>query len=192
MHMPECFRKMSEDEFFDFCMANQDLRIERTAEGDLVVMPPAGGETSISNAEIAGQLGAWAKTDGSGRGFDSSTGFTFPNNAVYSPDVSWILKSRWKSLPRTERERFAHICPDFMIELKSAFDSMPFIEFKMEEYVAHGARLGWLIDLDRRRVHVYRPNRAAVILDGISSVSADPELSGFTLDLGEIWDPDAE
>ncbi len=151
-----------------------------------MVMPPAGGETSISNADIAGQLGAWIETDGSGRGFDSSTGFTFPNKAVYSPDVSWILKSRWKRLPKTDRQRFAHICPDFVIELKLTFDSMPFIESKLEEYVAHGARLGWLIDLDRRRVHVYRPNRAVEILDGVSSVSAGPELAGFTLKLGEI------
>ncbi|MGA2601934.1 MAG: Uma2 family endonuclease [Bryobacteraceae bacterium] len=190
--MPECFRQMSEDEFFEFCMANRNLRIERTAEGDLVVMPPAGGETSISNANIAGQLGNWAEVDGTGCGFDSSTGFTFPSKAVYSPDVSWILKSRWKSLPKTDRQRFAYICPDFMIELKSAFDSMPFIESKMEEYAAHGARLGWLIDLELHRVHVYRPNRAVVILDGVSAVSADPELPGFTLELGEIFDPDAE
>ena len=192
LHMPERLRQMSEDEFFEFCVLNRDLRIERTAEGDIVIMPPAGGETSGSNSSIIRQLGNWALVDGTGKDFESSGGFTLPNKAVYASDASWILKSRWKSLPKADRERFAHICPDFVIELKSAFDSMPFIEFKLEEYVAHGARLGWLIDLELRRVHVYRPNRAVVILDGVSSLSADPELPGFTLQLGEIFDPDAE
>lgn len=190
--MPDRLRQMSEDEFFEFCVLNRDLRIERTAEGDIVIMPPAGGETGGSNFDIAGQLRAWAKVDGTGKGFDSSTGFTLPSKAVYAPDASWILKSRWKSLPRADRRRFAHICPDFVIELKSPSDSVSFLESKMEEYIANGARLGWLIDPDRRRVYIYRPNRAVVMLEGISSVSADPELPGFTLELGEIWDPDGE
>ena len=192
LRMPERLRQMSEDEFFEFCVANRDLRIERTAEGDIVIMPPAGGETGGSNFNIARQLGNWAKADGTGKGFDSSTGFTLPSKAVSAPDASWILMSRWKKLPKANRRRFAHICPDFAIDLKSPSDSMPFLESKMEEYIANGARLGWLIDPDGRRVHIYRPNRTVVILDDVSSVSADPELSGFTLELGEIWNPDAE
>ena len=191
LHMPERLRQMSEDEFFEFCVLNRDLRIERTAEGDIVIMPPAGGETGRSNLNIVRRLGNWAEVDGTGIGFDSSTGFTLPNKAVYAPDVSWILKTRWKTLPQSDREGFPHICPDFVIELKSPSDSVSFLEAKMEEYIANGVRLGWLIVPRRRWVYVYRPNRAVVMLEGISSVSADPELPGFTLELGEIFDPDA-
>jgi len=192
LHLPERLRQMSEDEFFEFCVLNRDLRIERTAEGEIAIMPPAGSETGGSNLEIAGQLRNWAKIDGTGKGFDSNAGFTLPSGAMYAPDASWLLKSRWKTLPKADRRGFAHICPDFVIELKSPSDSVSFLQSKMEEYVANGARLGWLIDPDRRRIYVYRPNRAVVMLEGISSVSADPELPGFTLELGEIFDPDAE
>ena len=177
LHMPERLRRMSEDEFFEFCVLNRDLRIERTAEGDIVIMPPAGTETGGSNLEIAGQLRNWAKIDGTGKGFDSNAGFTLPSGAMYAPDASWLLKSRWKTLPKADRRGFAHICPDFVIELKSPSDSVSFLQSKMEEYVANGARLGWLIDPDRRVVYVYRPSRAVVMLEGISSVSADPRVA---------------
>jgi Uma2 family endonuclease len=189
--MPDRLR-MSDDDFFDFCAANRDLRIERTAEGDILIMPPAGGETGDANAEITTQLRIWAKRDRTGRTFDSDTGFTLPNGAMRAPDASWILKARWNSLPKDDRKRFTHICPDFVIELKSPSDTVSSLQTKMEEYIQNGARLGWLIDPDRRRIHVYRPNREVEVLKNPSSVSGDPELPGFTLELAEIWDPDAE
>jgi Uma2 family endonuclease len=191
LRMPDHLR-MSEDDFFDFCAANRDLRIERTAEGDILIMPPAGGETGDANAEITTQLRIWAKRDRTGRTFDSDTGFTLPNGAMRAPDACWILKTRWNGLPKDDRKRFTHICPDFVIELKSPSDTVSSLQTKMEEYIQNGARLGWLIDPDRRRVHVYRPDREVEVLKNPSAVSGDPELPGFTLELAEIWDPDAE
>jgi Uma2 family endonuclease len=189
--MPDRLR-MSDDDFFDFCAANRDLRIERTAEGDILIMPPAGGETGDSNSEIDYQLRHWAKRNGTGRVFAPDTGFTLPNGAMRSPDAAWVLKTRWSQLPREDRKRFAHICPDFVIELKSPSDTVSSLQAKMEEYIHNGARLGWLIDPDRRLVHIYRPNREVEVMKNPSSVSGDPELPGFTLELDEIWDPDAE
>ena len=191
LHMPDRLR-MSEDDFFDFCGANPELWIERTAEGDIIIMPPAGAETSESNAGINYHLRHWARKDRTGRVFDATAGFTLPNGAVRSPDAAWILKTRWNQLPREDRKRFAHICPDFVVELKSPSDSLSSLRAKMEEYIQNGARLGWLIDPDRRRVYVYRPNREVDVLQDAASVSADPELPGFALQLAEIWDPDAE
>src|SRR5690348_4751962 len=142
LHMPDRLR-MSEDDFFEFCGANRDLRIERTAKGDILIMPPAGIETGDSNAEIITQVRIWAKRDGTGRAVDSNTGFTLPNGAVRSPEAAWILKTRLKTLPKSERKRFGHICPDFVIELKSLSDTVSSLQAKMEEYIQNGARLGW-------------------------------------------------
>jgi len=178
---------MSEDDFFEFCAANRDLRIERTAEGDILIMPPTGEATGDSNAEITTQLRIWAKRDKTGRVFDSSTGFILPNGALYSPDASWVLETRLKKPDKEDREGFAHVCPDFVIELRSRSDSVSFLRRKMEEYIENGARLAWLIDRRRRRVHIYRPNCAVSTLENAASVSADPELPGFALDLTEIW-----
>jgi Uma2 family endonuclease len=191
LHVPDSLR-MTDDQLLEFCAVNSELRIERTAEGDLIIMPPAGGETGRANIDISFQLRLWTKRDGTGYAFDSNTGFTLPNGAMRSPDASWILKTRWRKLPKEERQRFAHICPDFVIELKSPSDTISILRAKMEEWIANGVRLGWLINPDRQRVYVYRPNRAGEVLTNVTSVSADPELPGFTLDLTTIWDPDAE
>src|SRR5260370_24739610 len=118
--------------------------------------------------------------------FDSNRGFTLPNGAVRAPDASWVLKIRWNRLPKEDRERFAHICPDFVVELKSPFHSVPFLQDKMQEYIENGARLGWLIDPDQKQVHVYRPNRVVEVQKDQSSVSTDPVLPAFTLHLNEL------
>jgi len=191
LHVPDSLR-MTDDQLLEFCAVNSELRIERTAEGDLIVTPPAGAETSRANNDIGSQLGTWARRDGTGSAFDSSGGFTLPNGAMRSPDAAWILKTRWRKLSKEERQRFSHICPDFVIELKSPSDSISILKAKMEEWIANGVRLGWLIHPERQRVHVYRPNRAVEVLTNVTSVSADPELSGFTLDLTTVWDPDSE
>src|SRR5258707_519149 len=131
MRLPKRLR-IGEDDFFELFAVNRELWLERTVEGDIVVMPPAGGETGAANAEITAQLRTWAKRDRTGRTFASDTGFTLPNGAMRAPDAAWVLKIRWNKLPKEDRERFAHICPDFVVELKSPFPSVPFLQAKMQ------------------------------------------------------------
>ncbi len=178
---------LTDDQFFEFCQINRDLRIERTADGELLIMSPTGSETGGSNFELAVQLGNWVKQDGTGKGFDSSTGFTLPNKATVSPDISWIKLDRWNALSKEQRTKFAPIVPDFVVELRSPSDSLKDLQKKMQQYMDNGVRLGWLIDRKQRRVYVYRPGVAAQQLDNPETVSGDPELPGFVLKLGEIW-----
>ena len=180
-------KKMSDDEFFEFCQANRDLRIERTSEGDLVVMSPAGGRTGNRNIRLAARLEAWAEADGTGLAFDSSTGFILPNGAERAPDAAWISRSRWEQLTEKQQESFPPLCPDFVVELRSPSDDLRALRAKMDEYMANGAQLGWLIDPFEKKVHVYRPGEAGVELDGPETVSGEPVLRGFTLELRAIW-----
>ena len=179
--------RLSDDQFFEFCQLNRDLRIERTAGGGITIMPPTGGETSDRNAEITMQLRLWAKRDGTGVAFDSSGGFVLPNGAMLSPDASWVSRDRFAALTAEQRTKFPPLCPDFVIKLRSPTDSMPVLRNKMQEYVANGARLGWLIDPRERQVLVYRPETPLGLLDRPRSVSADPVLPGFTLEMADIW-----
>ena len=179
--------EMTEDEFLAFCEINHEARIERTAEGELEIMPPAGMYTGSKELDIAAQLRYWARRDGSGIAFGPSAGFTLPNGAVRSPDAAWIPRSRLAELTTEDKRRFGHICPDFVIELRSRSDRLSALRAKMDEYIENGTRLGWLIDPLDRRVYVYRPNSEVEILEKPESVSADPELNGFTLSLDEVW-----
>jgi len=190
LHMPDSLR-MTDDQLLQFCAVNRELRIERTTEGDLIIMPLAGGETSRANVDISTQLSMWTKRNGTGYAF-AHAGFTLPNGAMRSPGAPWILKTLWRKVPKEERQSFAHICPDFVIELKSPTDTISILRAKMDEWIVNGVRLGWLIHPDRQRVFVYRPNLAVEVLTNVTSVSADPELAGFTLDLTAVWDPDSE
>ncbi len=183
--LPPDISNLSDDQFFQFCAANRKLRIERTAQGKIIIMSPTGGETGRRNAEINRQLGNWAKQDGAGVVFDSNTEFRLPNGANRSPDASWILKSRWEAIPEPEREKFPPTCPDFVIELLSPSDNLEETKLKMQEYTANGARLGWLIDPKNRRVWVYT-GAGFQILDQPKALSGDPLLSGLVLDLTEI------
>lgn len=180
---------LSEEDFFRLCQANSDLRFERTAEGDVIVMSPTGSETGRRNLDLLFHLKSWAEADGRGVAFDSSTGFTLPDGSVRSPDASWILRERYAALDAHARSRFAPICPDFVIELCSRTDPRKKVAAKMDAYLANGLRLGWMIDPDRRQVLVYRPGRPVEILDEVRLVSGDPELPGFRLELAEIWEP---
>ncbi len=179
--------EMTEEQFLKLCSDNGDLRMELTAKRELIIMPPAGLTTSHRNAKLNYQLVAWSYQDGTGITFDSSGGFTLPNGAVLSPDASWILLSRWESLSRAEQDRFAPICPDFVIELRSPSDSLAITQEKMAEYLENGVRLGWLIDPRNKRVYVYRVGQPVETLDGPDTVSGEPELPGFVLDLRTIW-----
>ena len=179
--------EMTDAEFLAFCEQNHEARIERTAEGELEIMPPAGMYSSNRNSGITTQLGIWTRRDGTGIAFDSSGGFTLPNGAVRAPDAAWIPKSRLAELTTEDKSGFGHICPDFVIELRSRTDSLRVLQSKMDEYIENGARLGWMIDPSEKRVYTYRPNSEVEILESPESVSADPELKGFTLSLEDVW-----
>ncbi|CAN5225037.1 Uma2 family endonuclease [soil metagenome] len=181
-------KQMSEDEFFDFCQLNRDLRIERTSEGDIIIMPPTGAETGGRNFNLTVIFGAWVKQDGTGKGFDSSTGFTLPNGAVRSPDLAWVRQERWNALPAKQRKKFAPLCPDFVAEIRSETDSLKSLQEKMEEYIANGAQLGWLFDPQSKKVYVYRPQANVKILDNPQTLSGEPLLRGFELNVQDIWD----
>ncbi len=179
---------MSDEDFFEFCQLNRDLRIERTREGEIIVMPPTSSETGKRNFNLTVSFGVWAKKDGTGVGFDSSTGFTLPNGAKRSPDLAWVRLERWNELSAGERKRFALLCPDFVVELRSTYDSLASLREKMEEYIENGAQLGWLIDPNERRVYIYRPEAEVEILDDPQSVSGEPLLQGFKLNTEELFD----
>ena len=178
---------LTDEQFFELCQLNQDYRIERNAQGDLVIMPPTGSETDERNFNLIGQLWAWVQQDGTGVGFGSSSGFTLPNGAVKSPDAAWIRRSRWEAIAPEQRQKFAPICPDFVIELRSETDGLKVLQTKMQEYIDNGASLGWLIDRLQQKVYIYRPDRAVQELDHPTTLSSDPILPGFVLDLSQIW-----
>ena len=178
---------MTDDQLVQFCADNRELRIELTAEKELIIMPPANPTTGWENHRLNGQLYVWSERDGTGLGFDSSTGFTFPNGAMRTPDASWMLKERWNTVPESDRTRFSHIAPDFVAELRSPSDNLPTLQAKMQEYIANGVRLGWLIDPQLRRVYVYRPGRPVEMLENPATVSGEDVLPGFQLNVQQIW-----
>jgi Uma2 family endonuclease len=181
-------KKMDDDEFFEFCRENSELRIEMDERGAIEIMPPTGTETGGRNFTLTGKFAVWVEKDGTGKGFDSSTGFRLPNGAKRSPDLSWVKSSKWKAVPKDKRKRFAPLCPDFVVEIRSETDSLTKLKNKMQEYIENGAALGWLIDPMKRRVYVYRPNAEVETLENPKTVSGEPLLEGFTLFLKEIWD----
>lgn len=178
---------LTDDQFFEFCQLNRDLRIERKASGELVIMPPTGTGTGGRNFKLTVQLGIWVEQDGTGIGFDSSTGFTLPNGAEVSPDAAWVRLERWNALTEEQQEKFAPISPDFVVELRSPSDSLKALQEKMQEYIANGVRLGWLIDRKQKKIYIYRPEVSVECLDNPATVSGDPVLPGFVLNLGKIW-----
>ena len=180
--------KVSDEEFADLCRLNPELQFERTSEGELVIMSPTGGRTGARNFKLISQFGVWTAKDLSGIAFDSSTVFTLPNTAKRSPDLSWVRNERWNALSLQEQEQFPPLCPDFVVELRSRTDSLRNLKEKMEEYISNGAELGWLIDPLERRIHVYRPQVAADILEDRKEVSGEPLLKGFVLDVRALWD----
>jgi Uma2 family endonuclease len=179
--------ELTDEQFFQLCQINELIRFERNADGTLVLMPLVGGTTSIRNASLTAQLGMWNRDDKLGIGFDSSTGFTLPNGAVRSPDASWLKCERWDALTQEQKERFAPVCPDFVVELRSDTDCLKRLQEKMREYRTNGARLGWLIDLGTRKVEIYRPNQEVEVLESPATLSGETVLPGFVLNLEPIW-----
>ncbi len=178
---------LTEDQFYEFCQLNRDFRIERNTAGELVIMPPTGSETDERNFNLVGQLWVWTKQDGTGVGFGSSGGFTLPNGAVRSPDAAWIKRDRWEAIPLELRKKFAPICPEFVIELRSESDNLRILQDKMQEYIDNGTQLGWLIDRKQRQVFIYRPNIPIKKLDNPKTLYDESLLPGFVLDLSQIW-----
>ena len=166
---------------------NDGLRFELAADGMLIVMPPASLSSSGQNASLTAQLFNWTRQDGSGKSFDSSGGFTLPNGAVRAPDAAWVMLEKWQAVEAADVEAFPSIPPDFAVELRSPSDRLAIIQAKMVEYMENGVRLGWLIDPRQRRLYVYRPEQPPEVLEDPATVSADPLLPGFVLDLTEIW-----
>ena len=179
--------RLTAAQFEQVCRDNPDLRLELTSTGGLIVMPPAGSKTGQRNFNLNHQFGNWVEKDGTGIGFDSCTGFTLPNKAVLSPDVSWVRRERWDALSEEEQERFAPLCPDFVIELRSRWNTLKAQQEKMQEYLDNGTQLAWFIDPRNRRVYIYRSGEEVEVLTDPATVSANPILPGFVLQLAELW-----
>lgn len=180
--------QMTDEQFFEFCQVNQDLRIERNKLGEISIMPPTGSETGNREGNIFGQLWVWSEQDGTGITFTSSTGFILSTGAERSPDAAWIKLERWNTLSFEQQQRFAPICPDFVVELRSPSDNLKPLQEKMTEYMQEpGVQLGWLIDRKNCQVYVYRPNQEVECLENPTTVSGDPVLPGFVLNLSKVW-----
>jgi len=178
--------KLTSEQFYQLCEENPDLKLERNANGELIVMPPTGGETGKSNSTANAQIWTWNEQTELGEVFDSSTGFTLPNKADRSPDASWVEKSRWSALTPEQREKFIPLCPDFVIELVSPSDSLKKTQEKMPEYMENGCRLGWLINRKKREVEIYRPGQDVEVLQSPLTLSGENVLPGFVLNLQKI------
>ena len=179
--------ELTDERLYQLCQANRELRFERTAQGELLIMPPTGGETGRWNSRLTQRLANWADVDGTGLTFDSSTGFILPNGAMRSPDAAWIRRSRWEALTAEQKQKFIPLCPDFVVELLSTTDDLRALQAKLQEYLDNGTLLGWLIDPEQQRVYTYRPNAPVECLEHVDIITGEPVLPEWVLDLREIW-----
>lgn len=179
--------ELTDDQFYELCQANRDLRLERTATGKIIIMPPAGGETGNRNIEISFQVQAWSRQNDLGIAFDSSTGFKLPNGAERSPDASWVKRDRWNNLSIEQKRKFPPLCPDFVIELRSETDAIKVLRLKMQEYIDNGAKLGWLIDPKTQNVEIYRLGKPVEVVQNPAVLSGEDILPGFVLNLNSIF-----
>lgn len=179
--------QLNDEQFFQLCQVNRDLRFERTATGELIIMLPTGGGTGRHNSGINAQLWLWNQQAQLGEVFDSSTGFKLPNGADRSPDASWVSTEKWNALTPEQQERFLPLCPDFVIELRSPSDSLQSLQDKMQEYIDNGTRLGWLINRQNRQVEIYRQDREKEVLNNPTTLSGEDVLPGFILNMELVW-----
>jgi len=188
IRLPAMPLTVTPEQFAAIAAENRDLRLERTAAGELIVNPPTGGTSGKRNFSISTQLGIWCQANEElGEGFDSSTGFRLPNGATRAPDASWVKREHWDTLTQDEQEGFVPLCPDFVVELRSRTDNLSGLQAKMQEYMENGARLGWLIDPQNQRVEVYRPGQEVGVLQEPEELSGEDILPGFVLSRGQIW-----
>ena len=178
---------LSEEQFFQLCISNPDTKFERNASGEIIIMPPTGGETGRRNASLIGRFIIWNEQTKLGEVFDSSTGYTLPNSANRSPDVSWIKQERWNSLTPEQKQKFIPLAPDFALELMSPSDYLNDVRVNMKEYLDNGVRLGWLINPQAKQVEIYRLGQDIELLDSPQSISGEDVLPGFILDLTNIF-----
>jgi Uma2 family endonuclease len=179
--------ELTDQQFYEICQNNRDLKFERNANGELIIMAPIGGESGRHEADLITDLNIWNRQTNLGVVLSSSTGFKLPNGADRSPDAAWVQLERWESLTPEQRRKYPPLCPDFVIELRSETDSLSVLQKKMQEYISNGARLGWLIDPRNRRVEIYRPHQAVEILESPTSLSGEDVLPGFILQLARIF-----
>jgi Uma2 family endonuclease len=180
-------QKLCEQEYLAFCRANPDLRVERSAEGEIVILPPAGGEGSYRSMKASAQLDSWAERDGRGKAFDSSVEFILPDGSALSPDASWVSNESLHRLSREEQREFLRLCPEFVVEVMSPSDRLKSAKAKMERWIANGVQLVWLIDGDHRTVYVYRKGRPATTRRGIQELAGEGPVKGFVVQLNAIW-----
>lgn len=179
--------RMTDDQYFDFCMANPDINFERTAQGEIVIVPPAGMESDNRNADAIGYLSPWARKDGRGRACGPTVQFFLPDGSALSPDAAWISKERLASVPRGELKKFPHLVPEFVIEVMSPSDRLKAAQKKMRVWASNGVELGWLIDGDNRRVFVYRGTDEPGVVKDVDSIAGEGPVEGFVLPLQDIW-----
>ncbi len=178
--------ELTDEQFEEICRHNRDLRLERSARGELIIMPPTGGETGRRNLQLGADLFVWNQQSQLGVAFDSSTGFKLPNGAIRAPDAAWVRRDRWQALTPEQRQKFIPLCPDFAIELRSPSDELEDVRSKMREYQDNGLQLGWLIDPKTQTVEIYRAQQAPELVMNPTSLSGEPILPGFSLDLTGI------
>lgn len=178
---------MTDKQFFELCQINENLCIEKSADRKLIIRPLTDAETSNRNVEIITQLGIWIEKDSTGFGFGSNTGFVLPNGAIRSSNIAWIKKERWEVIPLEQRQKFAPICPDFIIELRAEIDDLKYLQDKMQEFIENGTKLAWLIDRKERKVYIYRPAQPEECLENPEQISDESVLFGFILNMGNIW-----
>ena len=179
--------KLTQEQFYQLCETNPELKLERNDRGELIVMPPTGGETGRSNVNLIFQVAKWNEEKQLGEVFDSSTGFTLPSGADRSPDVSWVEKSRWNALTKEQKEKFIPLCPDFVIEIISPSDNLKKLQNKMQEYIENGCRLGWLINRKKQEVEIYRLGKEVEVLKLPQTISGEDVLAEFVLNMQKIW-----
>ena len=178
---------LTDEQFYQFCVANETWKIELSSNGELTIMPPTGGESGIRNSELNFQVSLWNRQTQLGYVFDSSTVFRLPNSAKRSPDVAWVSRERWNCLSSEQKRRFPPLCPDFVIELRSETDRLDQLRSKLLEYLENGIHLGWLIDPQSRLVEIYRPNQAVERLEDLLAENR-PQLSGESVLPGLVID----
>ncbi|MBW4684130.1 MAG: Uma2 family endonuclease [Komarekiella atlantica HA4396-MV6] len=180
--------ELTDDQFYQLCRENPDVKFERNANGELIIMPPTGGETGNRNIEIAADFVIWNRKTKLGVCFDSSTCFKLPSGAKRSPDVAWIRKDRWDTLTPEQKEKFPPIAPDFVLELMSPTDILQETQAKMQEYIDNQVKLGWLINRKARQVEIYHQGKEVEVLESPTELSGEDILQGFLLDLQIVWE----
>lgn len=180
---------IAHDDFYEFCKMNDDLEMERDEKGNIIIMDLTGSEGGSFNHEVNVEVGIWNRQERKGKAFDSSTGFTLPDSSVRGPDTAWIAIERWKALPKEDRKKFAHISPDFVIEIRSENDSLEMLKDKMLMYIENGVRLGWLIDPQNQQTFIYRLNGTIELVPSFDTpLSGEDVLEGFELRLSDLWE----